>query len=168
MNLHISSPAHPTTWISPPNSGCVNVNLSICVSIISYHLFIRTRPLLTFVFINTMAWQPAWHTEPRSWDRLRSPLAGIEYICIHIYIYILFWMKETWGGCQCWTGDPRILETLLASLNCCSQRLDHSAMIHLSKTDWPELSGITHWLQQWVDSGQERFSTGLLTPGTGV
>ena len=25
----------------------------------------------------------------------------------------------SWGGCQCWTGDPRILETPLAA-NCCS------------------------------------------------
>ena len=68
----------------------------------------------------------------------------------------------SWGGCQYWTGNPRILETPLAA-HCCSQRLNHSAMIHPSKTDW-QPSGVTHWLQLRVDSGQEPFSTGLLTP----
>ena len=66
----------------------------------------------------------------------------------------------SWGGCQYWTVVPRILETPLAT-HCCSQRLNHSAMTHPSKTDWHQLSGITHWLQQRVDYGQER-STGLL------
>ena len=91
---------------------------------------------------------------------------------------ILFCMKETWehvpvhwqrmaswGGCQCWTGDPRILETPLAT-DSCSQRLNHSGMTHPSKTDWHQLSGITHWQQHRVDPEQERFSTGLSTPGT--
>ena len=32
----------------------------------------------------------------------------------------------------------------------------HSAMTHSPKTDWHQLSGITQWLQQRVDSGQER------------
>ena len=63
----------------------------------------------------------------------------------------------SWGGCQCWTGDPRILETPLAP-NCCSQCLNHSAMAHPSKTDWHQLSSITYWQQQRVVSGQERFS----------
>ena len=43
-----------------------------------------------------------------------------------------------WGGCQCWTGNPRIFETPLAP-HCCSQRLNHSAMTHSSKrigTSW--------------------------------
>ena len=38
----------------------------------------------------------------------------------------------SWGGCQRWTGDPRILETPLAA-HCCSQRPNHSAMTHPSK-----------------------------------
>ena len=58
-------------------------------------------------------------------------------------------------------GTPES-QTPLAT-HCCSQRLNHSAMTHPSKTDLHQLSGIPHWLQQWVDSGLERFSTGLLT-----
>ena len=73
----------------------------------------------------------------------------------------------SWSGYQCWTRDPRILMTPLAS-HCCSQCLNQPAMTHPFKTDWHQLSGVTHWLQQRVDSEQERFSTGLLTPGTGV
>ena len=38
------------------------------------------------------------------------------------------------GGCQCWTGDPRILDTPLVPC-CYSQRLKHSAMTHPSKTE---------------------------------
>ena len=34
------------------------------------------------------------------------------------------------------------------------------------KTDWHQLNGVTHWTQRRVDSEQERFSTGLPTPGT--
>ena len=42
----------------------------------------------------------------------------------------------SWGGCHCWLpGDPRILETPLAT-HCCSQRLDNSVMTHPSKMDW--------------------------------
>ena len=62
----------------------------------------------------------------------------------------------SWGGCQCWTGDPWILETPLAA-HYWSQRLNHSPMTHPSKTVWHQLSGIIHWLQERVDSGQERF-----------
>ena len=36
------------------------------------------------------------------------------------------------------------------------------------KMDWHQLNGITHWPQQWDDSEQEQFSTGLLIPGTGI
>ena len=73
----------------------------------------------------------------------------------------------SWGGCWWRTGDPIISETPLAA-QCCSQRPNHSAITHLSKTDWHHLSGITHFLQQQVNSEQERFSTELLIPGTGV
>ena len=38
----------------------------------------------------------------------------------------------SWGGWQCWTGDPRILETPLVA-HCFSQCLSHSAMTHPSK-----------------------------------
>ena len=41
----------------------------------------------------------------------------------------------SWGGCQCWTGDPRILETPLA-LNCCSQHLDPSVKNRLAPPEW--------------------------------
>ena len=57
----------------------------------------------------------------------------------------------SWGEWQCRAGDPRIIETPLADH--CSQRLNHSATIRPSKTDWHQLSGITHWLQQLVNSG---------------
>ena len=50
----------------------------------------------------------------------------------------------------------------------CSQCHNHSSMTHPSKTDCHQLSGIAHWVQQRVDSGQEWFSTELLTLGTGV
>ena len=36
------------------------------------------------------------------------------------------------------------------------------------KTDLHQVNGITHWTQQQVDFEQERSSTGLPTPGTGV
>ena len=43
-----------------------------------------------------------------------------------------------------------------------------SAMTRPSKTDWHKPCGITHPSQQRADYGQERFSTVLRTPGTGV
>ena len=61
-------------------------------------------------------------------------------------------------------GTPE-LETRFAA-HCCIQRRNHSEMTQTSKTDWQQLSGITHWLQQRVDSEQGRFSTELLSPGT--
>ena len=70
----------------------------------------------------------------------------------------------SWGGCQCWTGNPRISETPIAP-HCWKQCLNHSAMTSPSKTDWQQLGSITYLLLQRVDCGQERFSTGLLTPG---
>ena len=55
------------------------------------------------------------------------------------------------GGCQCWNGDPIILQAPLAA-HCCSQRPSHSAITDPSKTDWHQLSGITYCLKQWYDS----------------
>ena len=51
------------------------------------------------------------------------------------------------------------------TLYCFCIVLNHRAMTQPSKRYWHQLSGITHWLEQQVDSGQELFSTGLLTPG---
>ena len=66
----------------------------------------------------------------------------------------------SWDGCQCWTGLQNLRDTV--ATHCCSQGPNYSAMTHPSKTDWHQLSGITHWLQQQVDSGQERFSMSCL------
>ena len=132
-----------------------------------------------------------WNSAQKSVYKLTWPLLTfVMAICMSVsnyrsHIYYFVWRKHenmspctgnrvntnyeriaSWGGCQGWTGDPRILETPHAP-HCCSQRLNHSAMTHPSKrigTSW----AVSHWLQQRVDSGQERFPTGLLTPGTGV
>ena len=85
----------------------------------------------------------------------------IMHMHMHIYIYYFVWRGHdsmppctvsrvdtnyeriaSWGGCQWRTGNPRILETPLAT-HYCSQRPNHSAMTHPSKTDWHQPSGIT-------------------------
>ena len=68
------------------------------------------------------------------------------------------------------SSEPGTLESLETHLSThyCSQCPNHSAMNHPPKTDWHQLRGITHWQQQRVDSGQDRFYTDRLTPGTGI
>ena len=73
----------------------------------------------------------------------------------------------------CRPSDKPLSEPMLVSLlmHICVTRpqwINHSAMTHPSKRDWHQLNGITHWTQQQVDSEQEPFSIGLLTPGTGI
>ena len=46
-------------------------------------------------------------------------------------------------------GPQNLRDTFRA--HCCSLRPNHSAMTHPSKTNWHQLSGITHWLHQRVD-----------------
>ena len=49
----------------------------------------------------------------------------------------------SWDKLQFRTTNSRISDTTLAT-HCCGQRATHSAMAHPSKTDWFQLSGITH------------------------
>ena len=135
----------------------------------------------------THPWKSDWHHlsaiahclqqridsgQERSSTALHTPGTGIQSfvwrkhenmsLCTGSSVNTNYRRISSWGGCECWTRNPRIsLETPLAA-HCWSQRINHSAMTHPSKTDWHQLSGITHWLQQPVDSGQQRFSNGLL------
>ena len=95
--------------------------------------------------------------QERSSTALLTPGTGVQSfvwrkhenisLCTGSSVNINYRRISSWGGCECWTGNPRIsLETPLAA-HCWSQRINHSAMTHPSKTDWHQLSGITHWLQ---------------------
>ena len=65
------------------------------------------------------------------------------YIYVRVYVCYFVWRQQgkyqLWANCfmrwmpvQCWTGDPRFLETP-PSAHCSSQRLNYSPMTHPSK-----------------------------------
>ena len=67
----------------------------------------------------------------------------------------------SWGGCQCWTGDPTVVASVLTTQPWPIRQNG------LAPAERYHVHSCVHWLQQRVDSGQELFSTGLLIPGTG-
>ena len=104
----------------------------------------------------------------------------------HLYQYRFVWRKHenmcpctgsgvntdyeriaSWCGYQCWTRDRESYIHLSPPAVAASVLTTRPWPI-CQKTDWHQLSGITHWLQHRVDFGQGRFSTRMLAPGTGI
>ena len=110
-----------------------------------------------------LPWAPGW-----AFGRTSCTYPCLTYIFAHLQKS----KYQLWANCfmrwvQVLNRGPQNLRDTHRD-HCCSQCLNHSAITSPSTTDWHQLSVNTHWLQQRVDSGQERFSTGMLTPGTGV